>query len=270
METTDTAFFAPQRPTFDPPRPGKKSGVFVVSVIIHLILLAALALMESKRNIPEPLVSKPITATLIRLPQPQAVREPDTLPEAIPETTVPDKPEPETAAPESKPTAEQAAPPDTTTPPAVKEPPQQQPVQPEPSEPVQPPVSSVIAQPAAPTDSGTVSTRPSLTSRRALDAFFSRQQAASTQQDAEQVAKELRRAKTSPDISDPRKGAKKEDPLAPPPAVEVDCSSKTTQTLAFISRFTGGRATCSDRSKGFEKFIDARINKGVKEEENQN
>ncbi|MEQ5809494.1 hypothetical protein J3369_18980 [Alteromonas sp. NFXS44] len=239
-----------------------------MSVIIHLILLAALALMESKRDIPEPVVSTPITATLIRLPQPQTVREPDTLPETIPEASVPDKTEP--AAPESKPTQEQAAPPDIKTPPAVKEPPQQQPVQPETSEPVQPPVSSVIAQPAAPTDSGTVSNRPSLTSRRALDAFFSRQQAASTQQDAEQVAKELRRAKTSPDISDPRKGAEKEDPLAPPPAVEVDCSSKTTQTLAFISRFTGGRATCSDRGKGFEKFIDARINKGVKEEENQN
>ena len=260
METMESPFFAPQRPHIETPHCKKRRGVFVASVVIHAVLIVILATAEKNRTIPAPELPPPINARLVFKAPTPAVTSKENLPH-----------------------------PAITSPPAtqpVEEPSPQiekvdiEPVEPAPAEkvsqaPAQNPVSTTkdtapaASSAPAPVESEKGS-RPatSLTSRRALDAFFSQQQAQARQRDAEMAAKAYRKQKTSPDIVDPRKD-KLEEEVNAPPTVNVNCSDTTTNVLATIATFTGGRVACSNRSNGFDKSIDKHLNKGVKDDENR-
>lgn len=257
METIESPFFAPQRPHIETPHSKKRRGVFVASVVIHAVLIVILATAERNRTIPAPELPPPINARLVfKAPTPAVTSE-----ENLPQPAI------------SSPSATQP----------VEEPLPEiekvdiEPVEPAPAEkvsqaPVQNPTSiTKETTPSAPapvvSEKGNRPTT-SLTSRSALDAFFSQQQAQARQRDAEMAAKAYRKQKTSPDLVDPRKD-KLEEEVNAPPTVNVNCSDTTTNVLATIATFTGGRVACSNRSNGFDKFIDKHLNKGVKDDENR-
>ena len=222
-----------------------------------------LAIVEQKRRIPAPETVLPISARLIFAP-------------ATPATAPTEVASPQ-ELPDNAPFAEQLPLADTKPEEQQTDAPLLTPAEMVPTE----PVINEVAEQQTPSSEMPVTDVPDsslpvqadhratpFTSRKALDAFFSQQQADARQREAEMAASEYRKQQTSPEIVDPRKDEPEEEMNAPPP-VNVDCSDTTTSVLAVISTYTGGRVTCSDRSNGFEKFIDKRLNKHIKEEQNR-
>lgn len=268
MEITESPFFAPQRPHIETPLRRKRRGVFFASLIIHALLVLLLATVEQNRTIPNPVTLPPISAKLVFSPtKPLSGKEtnlPDTAVE-VPQSEQPSKQEAVTSTKADSVTQEEQA----NSQEQIAAPPQPD-DQPHDEPAPDAPGSAQDNTPAAPaTNVQERGNRPvsSLTSRQALDAFFSSQQRSAQQRDAEMAASEHRKQQISPEIVDPRKDQSEEEVYAPPP-VNVDCSDTTTNVLAVIAGYTGGRVTCTNRSSGFEKFIDKRLNKQIKEQQN--
>lgn len=265
MEITLQPVFSPEREHFVPSARSRVGRVLLVSVVLHFLLITILALQE--RN-PAPVRSAqkpPIAATLYPAPVKRAIKE------SVLRDPPPQAPSNHTQKPLAKRDSDSREI-DTKTPVDTTSTAPSQASNPEPKPPA-PAVESAkqpLADPAQPDlqpaqSPGT--TRPRLSSRQALDGYFSRLEEEKRQAQAEQAARDRREQQRSPVIVDTRKDEPEEDTSAPPP-VDVDCSSTTTKTLSVISRFTGGRVTCSDRSTGFDTFIDKRLNKGVDPEVN--
>lgn len=255
METMDSPFSAPPRPKFDSPRNEKRRDIWLLSLLFHLILFAVLAGMEKERLIPAPITAPPISATLVF---PTRIASENTPSQQSP-------PNEESRPPNAKPLFTDA--PSTAQSLSASDVEQQTASQPTPEndKPVIPSQLTPEVRPTAPDATQTRGMTGALTSRQALDHFFNQQRAAALQREARVAASEHRRITLSPDIVDPRKGDPEEE-MSAPPAVEVDCSGTATHVLATIANYTGGRVTCSDRSKGFDKFIDARVNKRQKDD----
>lgn len=269
MEITESPFFAPQRPQIETPQRRKRRGVFFASLVIHGVLIVVLASVEQKKTLPKQELPPPIAARLVFTPvkaPPGEARSPqDSADQLLQEQQLP----------EAQPVTPQATPPEQadsqnaenssreadTAPPKAVEPPDDQLIQ-------RDSMTTTDSAPKAPVnpvqDTGTRRSS-SLTSRQALDNFFSKQKSQAQQREAEIAAGEFRKQRTSPELTNPRKDEPEVETNAPPP-VNVDCSDTTTSVLAVIAGYTGGRVTCTNRSNGFEKFIDKRLNKSTKEE----
>lgn len=268
MEITESPFFAPQRPEIETPQRRKRRGVFFASLIIHALLVLILATVEQKRTIPNPETPPPISAKLVFSPTKPVPGEKQGLPDNANEIPVSEKSSgQETLASAKSDSVTQDDQPNSQE--VVASPPP--PVEQQSEEPVAdaPAIVKDNTPAATATNVQEKGNRPvsSLTSRQALDAFFSNQQRTAQQRDAEIAASEYRKQKISPGIVDPRKDEPEEEMNAPPP-VNVNCSDTTTNVLAVIAGYTGGRVTCTNRSNGFEKFIDKRLNKQIKEQQN--
>ncbi|MEG3767218.1 hypothetical protein [Alteromonas sp. 14N.309.X.WAT.G.H12] len=247
----------------------KSRWVFAISVLLHVGLVFLILVGHGESELPPPPDIEPIKARLYTSPKPKPApveqqqdvqpvaekvepevitpKEEKVIPEVQPDTNekvttppstpAPSKPAPETPAPE-KPVAEDAAP----------------------KKPVEPEVQAVAPSPPVASDKGTAPAT-SLSSRKALDAYFNRHQAEKLQEQAEDVAREYRQEHKSPHIVDPRKNKTEEEYLNGPPPKMVDCSNMASKSLSFLSQFTGGNMKCSTRGADFEKFIDARLKK---------
>lgn len=265
MEITMQPVLSPERAHFIPSDRPRVGRVLLASVVLHFALIAILALQERKPAPAPPAYKPAIVATLYQA-QPQKAALENVPPLPVPDMKGDDTHnQPAGSEQDSLPIAS-----DSPLSNQTKD--NNAPILQVPDAPSlnKAPASSPLTAPVAvdvPSAPVSTSTAPRLSSRQALNGYFSRLEAEKRQAQAEQAARDRRERHRSPVITDTRKDEPEEDTSAPPP-VNVDCSSSATKTLSVISRFTGGRVTCSDRGNGFDTFIDARLNKGVKPQEN--
>lgn len=269
MEIYNDAFFSPHRTPPTMAQKTKSGWVLAVSVLFHVGLVFLLLVGHREPKLPPLPDIQPIKARLYSLPNPKPapVEEQQNVP------PVAKKEEPEVITPKEDKVIPKVQP-DTNekvmTPPSTPAPakPAPEPLAPEkpapeaatPKKPAAPEVQAVTPSPPVTSDKGTAPAT-SLSSRKALDAFFSRHQAEKLQEQAEDVAREYRQEHKSPHIVDPRKNKTEEEYLNGSPPKMVDCSNMASKSLSFLSQFTGGNMKCSSRGADFEKFIDARLEK---------
>ncbi|MBU2978614.1 hypothetical protein [Alteromonas sp. C1M14] len=263
MEIYNDTFFSPHRSPPAVVKTSKNRRVWFFSLLFHLGLIIIVISRHQDTELPNQPLPAPIKAKLytpakpaVPPPAPAPIEEEKTVPSIEEELPVPEvdkTPEEITAPPQSADNnqASSASPPSPATDISTA---------PEPSVPEAAAPTEKQPAPSVTTNTGPSTANP-LTSRQALDAFFSRQQEDKLQEQAEDVAREYRQKHKSPHIVDPRKNKTEEEYRNGPPPKLVDCSNTASKSLSILSQFTGGNMKCSTRGAEFEKYIDARLKK---------